>query len=99
MSKRWSHEDDAFLLRWHIVGEDFVAEHDLGRPWGAGTRRMKKLSQTGARGHFARMMYARAEFERACGRMSEKEYIEEIGHWAKEEAEAISAERGYGSAA
>ncbi len=42
--KRWSDHDDRFLVFYGAaVGYDFVASHDLGRPKGAGTRRMRWL--------------------------------------------------------
>lgn len=44
MSKRWTERDDRFLAFYGpAVGYDFVASHDLGRPAGAGVRRMRWL--------------------------------------------------------
>lgn len=49
MGKRWNPQDDEFLLAWHdAAGADWVATHDLGRPKGAGTRRLRQLDKSGA---------------------------------------------------
>jgi hypothetical protein len=68
MSGRWTYEEDEFLLRWHNVGADFVAYHDLNRAMGAGSRRMEKLTKSGARKLFAEMKLKQIEFEEAVGR-------------------------------
>lgn len=47
MSKRWTHKDDLFLVRFHEVGADYVASHDLGFAKGAGSKRLAKLKETG----------------------------------------------------
>jgi hypothetical protein len=70
MSKRWTAEEDGFLLTYHGVGADFVASHDLGRPDGAGERRLKKLTESGARVAFAKMVLADIEFNSLAGRKS-----------------------------
>lgn len=42
--KRWTEKHDRFLAFYGLaVGYNFVASHDLGRPAGAGTRRMRWL--------------------------------------------------------
>lgn len=90
MSKRWTHDEDVFLLRWHkAVTPDFVAEHDLGRPWGEGSRRLKKLTKSGAREICAKMMLERARFEFAAGRMTKWEYDRELEAWDEEERQAL----------
>lgn len=81
MAKRWSHEEDAFLLRWHPIGANFIASHDLGRPNGAGARRLKQLTESGARKAYARMILAKANFEALAGRHVCKD---EIDHWETE---------------
>lgn len=98
MSNRWSQDEDVFLLRYHsAINPDFLGEHDLDRPWGAGSRRLQKLTKSGARVHCARMMYARAEFEFAAGRMGKWEHDRELEMWGQEEADAIAEMRPRGS--
>ncbi len=42
--KRWSERHDRFLAFYGpAIGYDFVASHDLGRPAGAGVRRIRWL--------------------------------------------------------
>ena len=53
MGKRWTEDEDSFLLTYCGIGADFIASHDLGRPDGAGGRRLSKLISTGAAEHFA----------------------------------------------
>lgn len=67
MSARWTPDEDAFLLHWEGVGADYVASHDLSRPDGAGSRRLKHLYSTGARKHWLVSEIARLRFERAAG--------------------------------
>ena len=44
MSKAWTDKEDRFLAFYGpAVGYDFVASHDLGRPAGAGKRRIAWL--------------------------------------------------------
>jgi hypothetical protein len=94
MTNRWTNEEDAFLLTYQSgVNADFIAEHDLGRPWGAGSRRMKKLNKTGARAAFARMMFCVAEFEMLAGRGG-YDPEGEMRRWEQEENEAISIMAG-----
>lgn len=47
MSKRWTLKDDHFLVRYHEIGADYVASHDLGFKKGAGTKRVKALKAAG----------------------------------------------------
>lgn len=48
MSKRWTYKDDDFLVRYHEIGADYIADHDLGfKAKGAGTRRLNLLRETG----------------------------------------------------
>lgn len=91
MSKRWTSDEDAFLLEHHgAVGADFLASHDLGRPDGAGSRRLAALTKSGARLAFARMRKARAEFDYCAGRFRD-EYADEMDRWEREENDALSA--------
>lgn len=48
MSKRWTTEDDDFLVRYFDGVGDFIGVHDLGRPPGAATKRVKFLKNCGA---------------------------------------------------
>jgi hypothetical protein len=70
MAKKWTPDEDAFLLRWHGIGADFVASHDLGRPDGAGSRRLAKLLKSGAALKFAEMKLSQIEFEFLAGHLS-----------------------------
>lgn len=47
MSKRWSLDDDIFLVDFSQLGPDFIASHDLSKGKGAGERRAKKLKELG----------------------------------------------------
>lgn len=48
MAKRWTEEDDRFLVAYFETLGDYIGEHDLGRPKGAATKRVKVLRETGA---------------------------------------------------
>jgi hypothetical protein len=48
MSKRWSFEDDLFLVAYFDAVGDYIGQHDLGRPKGAATKRVQKLKESGA---------------------------------------------------
>lgn len=68
MSKRWTYEEDAFLLEYHgAVDANFIASHDLGRPHGAGAKRLKKLQEAGAELAYAKMRLAQTRFDVARG--------------------------------
>jgi hypothetical protein len=48
MAKRWTLKDDRFLVEYHSVGANYVADHDLGfKGKNAGVKRMAKLKETG----------------------------------------------------
>lgn len=85
MAKRWTSEEDSLILAFHEVGADFVAFHDLGRPEGAGERRLKKLTESGARRHFAEAMLHLLEFDRLAGRKIDEEEVEK---WERERRES-----------
>lgn len=90
MAKRWSVSEDSFLLDYHGVGADFIASHDLGRPNGAGSRRLRFLSASGAREAYLRMKLAELDFMAATNRVGEldatmREVLE------AEHAEALAA--------
>lgn len=92
MPKRWTREEDEILLRYHGVGADFVATHDLGRPSGSGSRRMAHLTKSGARFHFAAMMLQDIEFEVAAGRGGYG-YADLVPYWEQEMAIGMAAIR------
>ncbi|KQZ49741.1 hypothetical protein ASD54_12445 [Rhizobium sp. Root149] len=47
MSK-WNLQKDIYLVAYHEIGADFVAQHDLGfKTKGAGEKRVKELKRTG----------------------------------------------------
>lgn len=48
MSKRWTMEDDQFVVEYFEAVGDFIGPHDLGRPAGSVTRRVKHLKECGA---------------------------------------------------
>jgi hypothetical protein len=81
MAKRWDCDEDAFLLRWHKIGPEFIASHDLGRPESSGPRRLRHLTQSGARYAFARSQISLAQFERLAGRPWP---CGETDHWEEE---------------
>lgn len=89
MAKRWTHHEDSMLLEHHgAVGADFIAEHDLGRPAGAGTRRLDALTKSGARLAYARMRKHQIEFDALAGRFC-LDPESEIALWDEEERQAI----------
>ena len=96
MAKRWTYDEDCFLLTWHrAVGASFVASHDLGRPESAGPRRLRHLDQTGASLKFAEAQILLAEFAESAGH-SILEYSETMtGFWGEERERAKAAFRKY----
>lgn len=45
---RWNLQKDIFLVTYHGIGADFIAEHDLGfKTKGAGEKRVTELKRTG----------------------------------------------------
>ena len=88
---RWTQDEDEFLLRYHGVGADFVASHDLGRPDGAGERRLAKLTKTGARHYHAQMQLARLEYEVRAGFIPARHAENDLTYWAREAAETEAA--------
>ena len=81
MSKRWSLDDDRFLVRYHAIGADYVASHDLGfKSKGAGTARIAKLKEAGV---FDKIVaHLKAETEMLCAHT-----IAFGPEWAKDIAE------------
>ena len=81
--KRWTIDEDEFLLKYGaMVGYNFVASHDLGRPNGAGERRYRKLRSNGALEKFIRYKIEFIQFESLSGRThSDLILDEELGFW------------------
>jgi hypothetical protein len=71
MSKRWSIEDDEFIVRFFDEMGDYIGPHDLGRPKGAAAKRARHLKETGAWDALRRRM--RSDF--VCLR----DYFEALG--------------------
>jgi hypothetical protein len=93
MAKRWDPDEDAFLITWsEAAGANFVASHDLGRPDGAGARRLRHLDKSGASIAFFDYELARVEFMRKAGHFTDDEaswYREELQN--KRNAAALRA--------
>ena len=68
MAKRWTREEDKFLMTYWGIGPDFIASHDLGRPHGAGSRRMAKLKKSGALEFFIKIRIMEIQLDVLCGR-------------------------------
>lgn len=67
MAKHWTEKEDSFLIYYEDVGPDFVASHDFGRPDGSGSRRIKKLRESGAVLAFWKRELAQMEYHLARG--------------------------------
>ena len=48
MGKRWTLEEDEMLVKYYEAIGDMVGTHDLNRPTGAATKRVKALKECGA---------------------------------------------------
>lgn len=59
MSKRWTFEQDLMLAEYEGIDANMIAEHDLGKPKGAGARRVKTLKDKGVWPHIQAMIKAR----------------------------------------
>ena len=93
MAKHWTPQDDEFLLRYHNLGANFIASHDLGRPDGAGKRRMDHLTRSGARLAHARAQLFMMEYLLLSG-ISRASFDvdvtrDERDYWASEIAELV----------
>ena len=93
MIARWTPEEDHFLLTHHGMGADFVASHDLGKPDGAGSRRLRKLTQSGAKLAFAELMVAEIKYFAAAGHLKSR-YDLDTSRWDAEIAKAVSMKNG-----
>lgn len=47
MGKQWSFKEDMFLAEYFDAIGDMAGQHDLGRPKGAATKRVKTLKKRG----------------------------------------------------
>lgn len=70
MSKRWTRREDLFLHAHFPALGDFIGVHDLGRPAGAATKRVKHLKDTGAWDALDREKAAERDYRRCLGRLS-----------------------------
>lgn len=60
MSKRWTFEEDLMLAEYDGIDANMIAEHDLDKPKGAGSRRVKTLKERGVWPHIQAAVKARA---------------------------------------
>lgn len=67
MSKRWTLEEDRFLHSYFDAVGDFIGTHDLGRPKGAATKRVKHLRATGAWDALTRECDAARDYRKCLG--------------------------------
>lgn len=85
MARRWNPDEDEMLIALHSeVGANFLAQHDLGRPYGAGAKRLKHLDKTGASVAFYDKELANIGF------------MEKAGHYKKREADWLRDNAHYG---
>lgn len=70
MSRRWTFDEDRFLHAYFDAVGDIVGEHDLGRPRGAATARVRKLKANGAWGALTDLQNARAHYFEIVGTSS-----------------------------
>ena len=80
--KRWNPNDDEMLLAYHdAAGANFIASHDLGRPHGAGARRLRQLDKSGATLAYIDRELMHVDFMRRAGYWDDDEaryYREEL---------------------
>lgn len=67
MNKRWTIKEDLFLHAYFDAVGDYCGSHDLGRPVGAATRRVKTLKRCGAWEAMNRMTEAERDYRRCLG--------------------------------
>ena len=87
MGKKWTQKEDEFLLFYHsAIDADYIASHDLGRPHGAGSKRLKKLTKSGARLAFAQMKFHEIEFNMLAGRepIGSEDTEDQLRRWENE---------------
>lgn len=77
-------------MHWQeVAGADFVASHDLGRPNGAGSRRMRHLDKTGASVLFATARLANVDWLEAAGHVAPEWAEQERDFWNRNLASAL----------
>lgn len=86
MSKRWTYQEDHFILRWsYDLGFESICGHDIDRTVTAAKARRRKLEQTGAAKSFALSLCHLMRYRIADGQMSsemDKMMMEpELDHW------------------
>lgn len=67
MARRWTIQEDTFLFAYFEAVGDFIGEHDLGRPKGAATARVRHLKRTGAWAAMERMRQAESDYYKCLG--------------------------------
>ena len=67
MSRRWTFDEDRFLHAYYDAVGDFVGEHDLGRPKGAATARVRLLKKNGGWGALSDLEAAKAHYHECVG--------------------------------
>ena len=82
MGKKWTINDDFFLIEHEDVGVNYVASHDLGFAEGAGKKRIKILHERGAVEAYWNMQLSKALF--AINRMSDAERKTESAFFAQD---------------
>lgn len=95
MPKRWTLEEDIFLARFFDVVGDMTGTHDLGRPKGAATARVKALEVAGAWAILREWVDADAEWEKRCWEM-ERDYSARLGLTKKAQAAEDMIDALYG---
>jgi len=97
MSRRWTMEEDMFLADYFEALGDFVGEHDLGRPRGAATKRVKVLKDSGAWDWLKTIRRAEREYRYATGTQTpadtESRMMERMGAASAGEVVVKMAER------
>ena len=84
---KWTPNEDAFLMRWHGIGLEYIAGHDLGRSYASARRRFQFLTDSGARRAFAESQYQMIEYALiAAGAFRSSMWIEkgEQDYWLSE---------------
>ena len=84
MSKRWTMKDDMFLVEYHGVGANYVADHDLGfKGRNVGEKRVAKLKAAGVWDKIVAYHAAYRAMNRAWvtafGSQSEKDFLDFMG--------------------
>jgi hypothetical protein len=67
MAKRWTRREDEMLHAYFDEVGELVGMHDLGRPRGAATKRVKALKANGAWAALDREREARRDYRRCLG--------------------------------